>query len=370
MDFAHLRAALTAAGLDAAVAVSPENFYYTTGSYLVTQRSLRERLAMAVFPGAGEPAVIVCGIEESFTRQTSRHPDIRTYVEFAENPVEVLGEVLREKGVSRGRVGIETHYLSWHYALALQRACPDAEFVDCSELFFGLRARKLPHEVERLEFAARSTLAAMQAGMQSLRPGDRERDLAARLKHQLIDSGADEVGFLVLGTGPRSSIAHPIPGETPFRSGDAIKIDMGGLYGGYYSDVARTFGFGRPDPRKKDRYRRLAEIHRSVIDLVRVGARFCDLFEFCKGQFARHGLSFHMPHIGHGLGVELHERPVVEPTNTGLVEEGMVINIEPIFFDPEDGSGYHIEDLVLVTAQGPRVLTGSALDVDMGWYGD
>ena len=146
-------------------------------------------------------------------------------------------------------------------------------------------------------------------------------------------------------------------------------MDLGGLYGGYYSDVARTFGFGEPDPRKQDCYRRLAEIHRAVIEQVRVGVRFCDIFNFCRDCFAKQGLRFHMPHIGHGLGVGLHEHPVVEASNTRLVEEGMVINIEPLFFDMGDGSGYHIEDLILTTAKGPRVLTGSDLNVDMEWYG-
>jgi len=368
LDLARLRKAMATGGLDTVIAVSPENFYYATGSYIITQKSLRDRLALAVFPGDGEPVVIVCGIEQSLTQGTSRYPDIRTYVEFAESPISVLRDVLREKGASHGRVGIEMGYLSWRYAEELKRLCPETKFQECAGVFDNLRMYKLPHEVERLEAGARATARLINDAMQLLRPGDTERDLAVRLRHGLIDSGADEIAFLVLGTGPRSSITHPIPGDTRFQPGDVIKMDLGGLYGGYYSDVARTFGFGKPHPRKQDRYRRLAEIHRSVIERVQVGVRFCDIFDFCKTQFSEQGLQFHMPHIGHSLGTGLHEQPVVESSNTHVVDEGMIINIEPLFFDSEDGSGYHIEDLVQVTSKGPKVLTGSDLSVDMLWY--
>lgn len=356
-------------GLDAVVAVSPENFFYTTGAYISTQKLLRDRLALAVVTMTGDPIVIVCNIEESFTREESRFPDIRTYVEFAQSPIDVLAEVLQEAGVANGRIGMEMRYLSWHYSQELLRRAPLAQFQECRHLFNEIRMKKQPHEVEVLERAARVTAEAVQSTMQTVRPGDTERSLAIRLRQALLGTGAEELAFLVLGTGVRSSITHPIPSDVPLVSGDVIKLDIGGLYGGYYSDLARTFGFGERNTRRHDIYRRLAEIHRSVIGEIRPGVRCCDVFKFCQTQFERHGLEFHMPHIGHSLGVELHEYPMIEPSNQQEIEEGMILNIEPIFNDPFDGSGYHIEDLVLVTASGTRVLTGSDLDTEMQWYG-
>ena len=370
MDLNRLREQMAAEQLDAVVAVTPENFFYSTGAYVVTQKIIRERLALAVFPASGDPVVIVCSIEESLAREQSRFPDVRSYVEFAMSPIDLLVDVLKERGLTRGRVGMETHYLSWHYSDELRRKAPQAEFRECRDVFYELRMYKQPHEAAVLERAALATAESVKTAMRSARPGDTERSLAIRMRQELLGTGADELAFLVLGTGRRSSITHPIPSDVPLGQGDVIKLDIGGVYDGYFSDLARTYGFGRRDQRKHDTYRRLAEIHRSVIEQIKPGVRFCDVYTFCKQQFDLQGLRFTMPHIGHSLGVELHEHPILEPACTRTIDEGMILNIEPIFTDPADGSGYHIEDLVQVTREGRRVLTGSDLSTEMQWYGN
>ena len=87
------------------------------------------------------------------------------------------------------------------------------------------------------------------------------------------------------------------------------------------------------------------------------GARCCDLFSWCRDEFQRLGLAFTMPHIGHSMGVDLHEHPILNPQTTDELVPGMIVNVEPIALDRPDGAGYHIEDLVLVTEGEPEVLT-------------
>jgi Xaa-Pro aminopeptidase len=97
-------------------------------------------------------------------------------------------------------------------------------------------------------------------------------------------------------------------------------------------------------------------VHKETIGAVRPGVTAEDLFFVCKESFGRHGLAFHMPHIGHSFGVELHENPMLRPGDKTRIKKGMVLNIEPFVFDPER-NGYHVEDLLVVTDDGYRLLT-------------
>src|SRR5579872_482711 len=102
----RLKTLLHKSEFDAIVAVSPENVTYTCGVTIWTQRSIRDRLAIVVWPRAGEPSIIVCNIEEPQTRTESFIQDVRSYVEFRVSPVELLAEVLREKGLATGSIGV------------------------------------------------------------------------------------------------------------------------------------------------------------------------------------------------------------------------------------------------------------------------
>ena len=166
---------------------------------------------------------------------------------------------------------------------------------------------------------------------------------------------------MVLGAGERSLIVHHVPDEVPLRSGDIVRLDYGGLFKGYWSDLARTAVVGKPSARQEYILRNLAQIQRAVILNAKAGVKFSFLYNLCKEMFLERGLPFFMPHIGHGMGLGLHEEPMISPLNDDVLEENMILNIEPLCVDKETGSGYHIEDLILVTKDEPRVLTGSEL---------
>jgi Xaa-Pro dipeptidase len=136
-----------------------------------------------------------------------------------------------------------------------------------------------------------------------------------------------------------------------------VRFDVGGTYGTWVSDFARTYSTGDPTELQRDTYRALRKVEEETIQFVRPGVTAEDVFYACKESFERQGIPFHMPHIGHSFGVELHENPMLRPGDRTLVREGMVLNIEPLCID-EKNQGYHVEDLVVVTADGTRLLTG------------
>lgn len=344
-------------GLDAIVAMSPENFTYGSGAYILTVKAIRPRQAYAVLPARSEPFVLVCSIEESLTRSESWIPDVRIYTEFVHNPIDRLVEELKQVGLDRGKIGIDLDYIPATSFARLKEALPDVEFVNTTETIAGIRAIKSSSEISLLETTTKQTHHAVLDAMAASKLGDSEYDMANKIANNIINYGADGTLFLCFASGKRTPHPHAIaqPDVIP-QPGDLIRFDVGGTYGAFASDFARTYSAGDPSQMQKQVYAALIACETATINAVAPGVTAEDLFYLCKEEFARQGLKFHMPHIGHSFGVELHENPMLRPGDKTPLKPGMVINIEPGAKDDE-GSLYHSEDLVLVTEKGFRLLT-------------
>lgn len=346
---------LQEASLDAVVAVSPENVFYMAETYLETQKSLRDRLAMALLPLEAEPVMIGCIIERNTIEQETWIRDKRYYVEFQQSPIELLAEALREKGLERGRVGIELDYLSALYAAELRERLPDLQMVPCVKLFERIRSVKEPEEIRLLARGAQATRRAFELAVEETHVGDTERDLAKRTMKHMIDLGCEKVDFLALGTAERSVLVHAVPGDAPLLDGEEGRIDFGGLFGNYNSDVARTFTIGRVQPKFEDVFSRMAEAFRAAVDACRVGSPVRGPYLAAQRKSMELGLPFDRMHEGHGLGIGCHEFPILEPKNDSLFEENMVVCVEHAVH--VDGYRYHVEDLIQLTKDGPVILS-------------
>jgi Xaa-Pro aminopeptidase len=344
--------------MDVLVAISPENVLHSTGAYIITQRSLRDRLEISIIPREGDAAFVVCGIEESLARDESWIEDIRPYVEFKDSPIGFLTDVLTEKGLDKKNVGIELHYLSSTFYKELVGYLPNTKFYECRDIFDKVRMIKEPQEIELLANAAKASRKAVEAAFLTAKPGDTERHLSTEIMTNLMKQGLDW-SFMVLGTGERTLLTHPTPAYMPMKPGDIIRVDFGGILSGYQSDLARTAVIGKPSPVQADTFKKLANIQREVIESMKIGVRFCDVYNKCKMLFEKNNLPFTMPHIGHGLGVDLHEHPIINPLNEEEIQENMIINVEPLVI--YGGYAYHIEDLIQITPNGPVILTESEM---------
>jgi Xaa-Pro aminopeptidase len=350
--------ALADSDLDALVAVSPENTYYSCDVPILTQKIIRDRLAMVVWSRSEEPALILCTIEDAQARAESTVKDIRGYVEFQTSPVQLLVDVLTERKLARGRIGIEKRYLSVHYWEELTRLLPQATFVGCDRLFDKVRMMKTPEEIKRLSDAAQATDRAIRKAFESARLGQTERETAELMGDELRKGGAESVAFVILATGPNAAMAHPVPGETRMQPGQVLRTDFGGYFRWYYSDLARTAICGKATAEQRDAYQKLYQVQGDVIQAMRPGVRACDLYNLCKRRFEEVGLTFRMPHIGHSIGIDIHEYPMLNPQTTEELRPDMMFAVEPVHRATE--GLYHIEDLVLVTERGPKIVSRSA----------
>lgn len=357
-DRGRLRAAIDAGPFDAVIVSSQENTFYATGALILTQREIPLRLALTLWPRGAEPTFVVCGIEESLVRRQSWIGDLRPYVEFVESPVAMIAAAVRERGLERGHIGVETDHLMAKYWDELRAALPQATFEDAGPLLAAVRVVKTPGEVDRLQTAARALERAIFHAYTTARPGCTEKWLADTMAAALRAEGADEVRALVLSSGPRSVQSHAMPdGATPIPPGATVRVDFVGVFGGYLADLARMACVGEPNAVQRSYYDGLRAIEWAMIDACRPGATAADVYAVGKAAYARVlGIETDKPHFGHSLGIGLHEEPLIHPANRTVLAPGMVLCIEPTHADPAIG-GFHIEDTIVVTDGAPRLLS-------------
>ena len=354
---ARLQDVIERRNLDAIVVCSYQNVSYFAGTYLMTQVSLPDRLAFLVVPRKAAPTLIVCGIEKLQVLTQTDISDVRDYVEFVDNPTAILADVLQERKLAGGSIGIDARRLPVASGNVLQERLSGIELVPVDDDIELAQAVKDETEMAIMEEAAKATLAAAEETAAELPLGATERDFSTNAFLKLMQKGGVPL-FLVFASGPRTMQAHPESTDRPLERGALWRIDFGARFHEVInSDLARTGVVGEPTAEQEATLIALRATQDAGFKAIEPGRRAKDIFNAVKAEFKRQGLPFSMPHIGHGMGIGLHEFPMLEPGNDTPLQAGMVLNIEPMVVLESRQEAYHTEDLAEVTAQGPRLLT-------------
>ncbi|MCL6598452.1 MAG: Xaa-Pro peptidase family protein [Alicyclobacillus macrosporangiidus] len=352
----RLRAEMAARGLEAMLVSSPENRRYVSGftgtsaNVLVTAD---RALVITDFRYTQQAKAQCTGFE--VVQQQASH---------AGAFLELLAEVVQSLGVKA--VGFEQDYLTYGEVeryRALEKTVPGFTWVPVSGVVERLRIVKDEAEIAILEEAARIADEAFEHVLGVLRPGLTERDVALELEIQMRKRGASGAAFdTIVASGWRSAMPHGVASDKVLEAGDLVTMDFGALYQGYCSDLTRTVVIGKANPRQREIYERVLEAQRLALAAVRPGTTGRELDAVARDALARHGLAEAFGHsLGHGIGLAIHEDPRISKSGEDVLEPGMVITIEPGVYLPEWG-GVRIEEDVLVTPDGGRVLTHSAKD--------
>jgi Xaa-Pro aminopeptidase len=343
--------------LDAIVVSSYQNVSYFAGTHIMTQVSLPDRLAFLVVPRKAAPTLIVCGIETRQVVTQTDIKDVKDYVEFAENPTDILAGVLKGHNLGRGSIGIDARRLPVASGDLLAERLSGVELVSIDDDIELAQSVKDANEIAVLEAAAKATLAAAEETAAELGPGSSERDFSTNAFLKLMQKGGVPL-FLVFASGPRTMQAHPESTDEPLQPGALWRIDFGARFEEVInSDLARTGVVGEPSAEQEATLKALRATQDAGFKAIEPGRRGKDIFNAVKDEFKRQGLPFSMPHIGHGMGIGLHEFPMLEPGNDIELKVGMVLNIEPMAVVDARQEAYHTEDLAEVTARGARLLT-------------
>lgn len=251
----------------------------------------------------------------------------------------------------------------------LKALLPGSEMANAGTLLGPLRARKSPAEISLIQRAVDASIAAHRAAWRRISPGIAEYQVAAVMTEALMDRGCERHAYApIIGSGPNSNVLHYSANTRRMASGDVVLMDAGAECAGYTADITRTLPVDRDfTPRQREIYNIVLGSQRAAIGAVKPGATFKDLQKAAVGYLNAHGkdaagqpLGKYLIHgVSHHVGLEVHD----PPAGAAPLEVGMVITVEPGLYLPGEGFGVRIEDTVLVTATGARVMS-AALPAD------
>jgi Xaa-Pro aminopeptidase len=228
-----------------------------------------------------------------------------------------------------------------------------------------LRMVKDAEELELIAAACRLSSQALADVLPGIRPGLSERTLASLLDHRMCELGADGIAFdTIVASGPNGAIPHHVPTDRPLRRGDLVTMDFGALYQGYHADMTRTVAVGEPAGWQRDIYDLVAEAQRTGIEAVEPGAEAGAVDAAARDVIEAAGHAGHFQHgTGHGVGLEIHEAPMLGYGAPGKLADRVPITVEPGVYLPGKG-GVRIEDVLVVTAGGgARILTSTTREL-------
>jgi Xaa-Pro aminopeptidase len=264
------------------------------------------------------------------------------------------------------RLGFEREGVTFGAWERLRERLEGVELVPVGGEVERLRATKDAEELACVAAAQEATDVAFErvALGGGLREGVTEREVAFALELEMRRAGADDKGFwTIVAFGEQAAEPHHEPTVRPLRRGDLVKLDFGAIAGGYHSDMTRTVAFGEPDGRLREVRDLVAEAQRAGIDAVRAGALVADVDRAARSVIEAAGHAEHFPHgLGHGVGLEIHEEPMLRWDRAGVVPEDAVVTIEPGVYIPGLG-GVRIEDMVVATADGCRPIPRSTKEL-------
>ena len=247
----------------------------------------------------------------------------------------------------------------------LQSEHPGLKVRNAAPLVSRLRQVKSDAEVDLIRKAIDMTGDGIRHAMNICKPGAMEYELQAALEYEMVRQGADAESFpSIVASGPNSIILHYSENRRQIRDGDVIVMDVGAEFEGYAADITRTFpASGKFTPEQKKIYRAVLKAQHDVIDMIAPGVTWSALNAKTKAVLAAEGFADHTPHpVSHHVGLDVHD-----PGQMDTLRAGMVITVEPGVYIPETdtslapayrGVGVRIEDDVLVTDHGARVLSG------------
>lgn len=346
---ARARELTAARGAAAALITGLVNVRYLTG--------LASSNAALLIPADGDPVLATDSRYAPVARRDL--PDLELVTD--RNTAPALIAVAAARGLAP--VAVEEHKLTveQYRELAAER-----ELTAAGRLVEELRMVKDDGEIALLRRACEITDEALAGALAQIRPGLTERQLALALEREMTDRGADKPAFdTIVASGPNGDTPHHSPGGRPLATGDLITIDCGALFGGYHADLTRTVALGPPAAWQRELYVLVAAAQQAGIQAAADGAGTAGVDAAARDVIAAAGHGAHFGHgLGHGVGLEIHEAPMLSTVGTGRLASGVPVTVEPGVYVPGKG-GVRIEDTLVVRA-GPgsaELLTTTTRDL-------
>jgi Xaa-Pro dipeptidase len=341
-------------GLPVLLLHAPENITYLSGF-----RMLGFFMYHAlVVPARGEPILVVRDVEQPAADETCWVRNRSVYID-TEQPINAAARALRNRGLDGGKIGIEhgTWFLTLERMAILHSLVPDAQFVEEPNIVRRLRLIKSPAEIEYLRQASRVVEAMVQAGIDAIRVGASERELAAAIMAAQATAGGEPPLEPILMTGERTRQLHGTWTDRCLKRGDAVYFELNGVVRGYWSKLMRTAVVGQPTPEQ----RRVAEILVNALStgiaMMRPGAVAGEIDEALRGPVLRARLRDSYYHrVGYTLGL-IYPPASGEYLREFMAGDSWMLEAGQVFHMLVLASGIGCSETVHVTDDGPELLT-------------
>ena len=359
-------------GIDALMLTSKENVVYFAGIQTIGWDS-KHRPLIVIVPRDPSSAVHMVLAESLFyvARESSWVDELRPWGGWMEgasdDPIAGAFQVLQDLGLAAGTLGLELGYgqrmgMSQEDYSTLVEGLPEAKLMDGSELIWELRMIKSPLEIEALRKACAATTSAFEKGFSALRPGMREKELAGIMFAEMARHTDERPGFMMVRSGPRKyRMANVLAFDKPMRAGELVVVDSGAVYKDYWADFMRMSSIGEPTKEQRRFFDATLESQQAGVDKLAPGVTAHDIYSACNDVLVAHGLADYVTfeRLGHGVGLDMHEPPSMARGSELVVQPGMVLTVEPVFWDRPDGKvgNFALEDVVVVTEEGHEVLS-------------
>lgn len=325
------------------------NFYYLTG---LNPSATGERLFLLALNREGESVIIAPRLYENEVKGNWAGRTI--FWGDDENPYLILKGVLDELGLREGRILVEDTMPAM-MLVRIENILTDYELDLLSALTSKLRIKKDRKELGLMEKAAQVVDDVFYELIERDLEGMSERQVAALIEY-LIKERADGISFPpIVAAGENGANPHHTPGDRKLRKGDMVILDYGARWKGYCSDITRTIALGRPDRKLVEIYEVVREAQENAFRTVEKGIKAGEVDRAARETIEKAGYGRYFIHrTGHGLGLDVHEEPYIEPNGNVVLENGMTFTVEPGIYIPGIG-GVRIEDDVVVEGKGKRL---------------
>ncbi|MCP3892887.1 MAG: aminopeptidase P family protein [Desulfobulbaceae bacterium] len=328
---------------------------YLTGLHF----HLMERPVVFVFTPASPVTIILPELERAKLTGLPFPASVYPYGEDPGGWENIFKEALEAIGLSGAKIGVEPRQLRLLEYKLLRGACQDVQFTDGSSLVAGPRSIKDDDELLLMRQAVMIAEDALEETLLKVKIGVSEKEIASELFLQLIGHGSEtSLPFSpIVAAGPNGANPHAKPSGRKLQEGDLLVIDWGASFGGYASDLTRTFGVGKLDA-ESEKIHHLVQRANEAGRLAGKPGVTCDFVDSTtRNVIEQGGYGQHFTHrTGHGIGMECHEEPYIRNENNQQLQAGMTYTIEPGIYLPGK-NGVRIEDDVVVTLTGAESLS-------------
>jgi len=346
----RLRALLEAQKLPLLVVSNPLNIFYLTG--------FRGSAGAAVFCEAGA----VLWVDPRYTLQAYDQAQGVDVIEEKGVLLKAAGRWLERKRFKLA--GYDDGYLTCAVYRQLRGWAPsNLRLKPAGGLVEELRCVKDASEIECIRQAGSLTASVFEELRQQIRPGARESDLAAEVEYRMRRGGADGAAFeTIVASGPRAAWPHARASSKLLKKSELVIFDLGAILRGYAADMTRTIYLGAPSQRVRSLYNAVLEAHRWALEAALAGETTGNVDAAARRVLRLRRLEKFFTHsTGHGVGLEIHEKPRLARGERFRLQAGCVVTVEPGVYLQGLG-GIRIEDTVLVGAGKPEILTPAPKD--------